>query len=210
MNKAIHAGLAAFAALSCAITPIAASAQSPYRDSSASLLPLHPSVPPARGGIPLFQRSFHLAPFWTSLLLVGVIFICVLPAYWSTGILGQHRTLNVAYILFIPLWFINLMAWADTAMGRRAEQNAQRHLGLRWPFLLVFLVLLWTMRNGGHATTDLVTGRAERFDRQLQQRYDLLEHARSTGEEPILHSPRIGILRKACTSWNSDQIRAIG
>ena len=33
MNKAIHAGLAAFAALSCAITPIAASAQSPYRDS---------------------------------------------------------------------------------------------------------------------------------------------------------------------------------
>ncbi|MBL4668448.1 MAG: hypothetical protein JKY30_04215 [Flavobacteriales bacterium] len=59
----------------------------------------------------LFQNSFYMNRWFSLLILFAIIFICVFPPYWATGILGQHRTLNVAYFFFIITWFVNLTVW---------------------------------------------------------------------------------------------------
>ena len=131
--------------------------------------------------VPLFRNSFHLQPLWSSLALGAVIFLCVFPAYWNTGILGQHRTVNVAYCFFLPLWFINLTVWSNRF------PHLTGRVPVKWTAALLALAAIHMTigRNSGLAAEDLLTDRAERFDRQLQQRYDLLEHARSTQDEPI-------------------------
>ena len=133
--------------------------------------------------VPIFQRSFHLTPAMSAALLLTTIFICVFPAYWSTGILGQHRTVNVAHFFFLPLWFINLTVWTNSRHGQWIRRD--------WPtwipttLLLIALLDLSLTRNSGRANGDLFTGRAARFDAQMEKRYALLT-ATPTGNDPVV------------------------
>ena len=126
---------------------------------------------------PLVGNGFGL-PAWKSLpALFGIVFLCVFPAYWSTGILGQHRTANVACFFFLPLWFMNLSVFAARFGGtvlRLHDTDRRRVTGAL--LLLVALDLSFT-GNSGDAIIDLTTGRAERADEQLWERYDLLREA---------------------------------
>lgn len=126
---------------------------------------------------PLVGNGFGL-PAWKSVpALFGVVFLCVFPAYWSTGILGQHRTANVACFFFIPLWFVNLSVFAARFGGTvlRLHDTDRRRVTAAL-LLLVGLDLSFT-GNSGNAIKDLVTGRAEQADVQLWERYDLLREA---------------------------------
>lgn len=118
---------------------------------------------------PAFLRLLRIAPWPVAALPVLLVMACTFPAYWSTGLLGQHRTINVACLFFIPLWFLNLSIWL--------ERPALRHLAaLRLPpralgaaLLLAFIGLNAT-RNGLDVHRDLLGGRAAEYDRALHQR----------------------------------------
>lgn len=125
-----------------------------------------------------FARAFGLNPWMTSTALLAVIFLCAFPAYWGTGILGQHRTMNVAYCFFLLLWFINLTAW-DVHVFSKRWNVLPRLSPVVVGLLGVALILLLNLDgNGGDTARDLVTGRAARFDGQMEHRYSLLEQAR--------------------------------
>jgi len=119
----------------------------------------------------LFQNSFYLTRWASLFLLFSVIFICVFPAYWATGILGQHRTLNVAYFFFLVLWFINLTVWYNYYQKKLRfglTANIKTTLAL---FLLVGLLFT---NNGFNSLSDIFYGTAERYNQQLSTRfYDL-------------------------------------
>jgi hypothetical protein len=95
-------------------------------------------------------------PVIIAALLVMLIVACVFPAYWSMGMLAQHRTLNVACFFFIPLWFWLLHLLLD-------------RIDLRWPVILqriamaLAMVALLFTGNGWHALQDLRTGRAVHY-----------------------------------------------
>lgn len=126
---------------------------------------------------PLVRNGFGLQVWQSIPTLFGVVFLCVFPAYWSTGILGQHRSANVACFFFLPLWFLNISVFASRFGGtvlRLHDTDRRRVTGAL--LLLVALDLGFT-GNSGDAITDLATGRAERADEQLWERYDLLREA---------------------------------
>ncbi len=131
------------------------------------------------------ERAFSLKPWMTSVALLAVIFLCAFPAYWGTGILGQHRTMNVAYCFFLPLWFVNLTVWDVHVFSKR--WNVLPRLSPRVSGILgiALLLLLNLDRNGGDTARDLLTGRASHFNGQLQHRYALLLKAR-TNELPVM------------------------
>jgi hypothetical protein len=113
------------------------------------MLQKHLPKPPLNGS---------LGPMIAAAILLSIIAACVFPAYWSMGMLAQHRTLNVACFFFIPLWFWLLHLCLDRWMS-----------GYRWPVfverasvVLAFAALLFA-GNGWHALRDLGTGRAERY-----------------------------------------------
>lgn len=143
--------------------------------------------------IPLIGYGFGLDP-WTSVpALFATIFLCVFPAYWSTGILGQHRTANVACFFFLPLWFVNLSVFAARFGGTilRLHDTDRRHVTAA--LLLLIALDFGFTGNSGQAIKDLVTGRAERADEQLWKRYDMLREAAETPQRiatiPFIEDP---------------------
>ena len=139
--------------------------------------------------VPLFQRSFGLTPLTSTLALLSVTFLCVFPAYWSTGMLGQHRTLNVAYAFFLPLWFINLTVWTNRFNYWSAFSSKPWAIVT---FIAIAMIGLFISRNGSAVTSDLFTGTAADFDRQMNARYELLlneENDSQTGSTlPLRHN----------------------
>ena len=142
---------------------------------------------------PLIGYGFGLDPWKALPALLAVVFLCVFPAYWSTGTLGQHRTANVACFFFVPLWFVNISVFAARFGGTvlRLHDTDRRRVTAAL-ILLVALDFGFT-GNSGKAIKDLVTGRAERADEQLWERYDLLREAAKSPQRiatiPFIYDP---------------------
>lgn len=142
--------------------------------------------------VPALANGFGLRPGASLALLFAPVFLSVFPAYWSTGILGQHRTPNVACLYFLPLWFVNLSVLASR-VPRPPALSANAH---RWLLRLVPLLILLDLAatgNSGRAIGDQLTGRARRSNEQLWQRYRSLEEqaraGRSIAEIPVITDP---------------------
>ena len=142
---------------------------------------------------PLIASGFGLFPWMSVSALFGVVFLCVFPPYWSTGLLGQHRTLNTACFFFLPLWFVNLSVFAARFGGTVVRlHDTDRRRATAALLLLVALDFGFT-GNSGNAIDDLVTGRAQRSNEQLWHRYRLLRWAdrasQDTASVPLIQDP---------------------
>ena len=108
--------------------------------------------------------------------LLATVFVIMALPYWATGILGQHRTVNVAFFLFLPLGAMCLVAL-------EREVLRPRNIGLPvhravMPVLVVFLVLALVLGgNDGRVASDLLTGAAARSDSAWSARYAEVEQA---------------------------------
>ena len=111
----------------------------------------------------------RISPWVAAVLPFLLVMACTFPAYWGTGLLGQHRTINVACILFIPLWFLNLSLWLDRKPLRKL---AALHLPPKMMGIGMMLALLGLnlTHNGFAAYVDLFGGRAADYDRVMLQR----------------------------------------
>lgn len=136
----------------------------------------------------LFSNSFYLTPLLSSAFLLLIIFVCVFPAYWSTGILGQHRTVNTAYFFFIILWFINLTVWINYF-----KNKANINFSLNNTIKLIFVLIIWLdisfTRNGYGAAMDIFYNKARNFDKQMTRRYQIIEQNKETDNEFIYFKP---------------------
>lgn len=113
---------------------------------------------------------------WVALLMLTlVVFMCVAPPYWFTGILGQHRTLNVAFFFFLLAWFLNIIVWFDFL--KLITKNVK--LALRKKHLSIFfLVGVFFTNNGYHSLQDIFSGDAKRFKKEMIARINDLEKAK--------------------------------
>lgn len=123
--------------------------------------------------------------------LVAAVPLSVFPAYWATGILGQHRTLNTAYVVFLIGWFIAVAMWIAAPGGRIAGlRSAARRI--RGPAAVLLFIALALTRNSYGLALDVVTGRLTGLDRELSARYAALDACRLGGEQtctlPALHA----------------------
>jgi hypothetical protein len=130
-----------------------------------------PALPQARGRASLV------------LCVLGLLFVVPLtafPAYWSTGVLGQHRTMNTAYFAFLVLWFTALALWSGSG-GNRAKAVRAVAADLRSPLTLVLLASLALTHNSYAVGADLMSGRFTRFDQKMRQRNLALRRCRESG-----------------------------
>lgn len=108
--------------------------------------------------------------------LLLVVPIAAFPAYWATGSLGQHRTLNSAFFVFLLLWFAAAGFWASSS--RTAAAITSTIDPLKVPLAAALLAALAFTRNGYAIGEDFATGRFTRFQREMRARDDRLERCR--------------------------------
>jgi hypothetical protein len=137
--------------------------------------------------VPLLAQGFHLRPITALSLLLGATALCVFPAYWSMGMLAQHRTLNVACSIWIPLWFVFLAAWLEHPSARPITNAALIGAPARWAWV-VALIGIGFLGNAREAWGDLLTGRAQRYDAAMQEREADLRAGRGTNTTVVLHA----------------------
>ena len=116
-----------------------------------------------------------------SILVLPVIIACFGPI-WSTGILGQHRTPNMACFLFFPILFLVIGTNRDILIKYlKPNQN--------FIFPLTVIVLLgW--KNNYFLLEDFVSGDLLSYSNGLAKRVELLQSCESKFcQVPVLDNP---------------------
>ncbi len=114
--------------------------------------------------------------------------IATFPAYWETGTLGQHRTVNAAYVMFLALWFAGVWASADEASAR-ARGVATLVAPAKRAIAIAFLAAVAFTGNGYDVGTDLLSGRFAQFDREMTARYAELRACHDRGQTRCAIAP---------------------
>ncbi len=134
---------------------------------------------------PFFKTNFNVHPVVVFLCLPAVIFLSVFPAYWSMGMLAQHRTLNVAYILFIPLWFLNIHI-AMNYLSNRGLELISIWGKFNVVYVAVLLLGVLLLNNGYAVSADLVSGGAATFDKEMNERYTVVKAAAKINADEVI------------------------
>jgi hypothetical protein len=147
----------------------------------------------------LLKNHFNFHPFAALLLLLGVVFLGFFPAYWNTGQLGQHRSVNLVFFLFLVGWFLNLAMWVSYLRRKFDWAVASLPVYVYVICLLLIPLGLLATNNTRETIGDLASGRAYRYDMQMKQRYLQIEQCLKTGQNPCTIS-RLTELPTAITS----------
>jgi hypothetical protein len=132
--------------------------------------------------------KFYISPLIVFAALPFVLFISIFPAYWSMGILGQHRTLNTACFFFIPLWFMNIYLLASRFSPIVTAYISKYRIVL----IVIFLMSLSLTNNGYIVLSDLFSGRAAIFNSEMFHRYELIKSGSETSkDEVIIENPDV-------------------
>ncbi|MCC6839888.1 MAG: hypothetical protein IT230_06995 [Flavobacteriales bacterium] len=149
-------------------------------------IPIHKTL---RERIPGYVALLQLPPWAAVLLPFLLVGATTFPAYWNTGLLGQHRTVNVACLFFIPLFFLNVAIWLERGVLQptAAWDPTRTQLGLAMALALTALHLTG---NGIAVHADLLGGRAGAYDRVMTQRENQLRASAANPEAMVLFTPQ--------------------
>lgn len=135
--------------------------------------------------IPLFKNSFHLSPVMALLLSLSFIFIGAFLPYWSTGNLGQHRTMNVSLFFFMLTWFVFLTSLYNSNLLKWENLHPKIKIIL---FSVLCLTLFFT-NNGWNVIHDLYSGNAKSYDEQMNERYEKIRNMNDDLYLPMIKNP---------------------
>ena len=109
-----------------------------------------------------------------------LLFLAAFPAYWGTGILGQHRTINLAFFFFLT-WWVLVLVLLQPRLQALTLSIRQRLGPQRLPILsLLLIILLLITGNGWQVMQDLTLGSAAHYATQSDSRGRALEENRRT------------------------------
>ncbi|MBK8340006.1 MAG: hypothetical protein IPK99_08425 [Flavobacteriales bacterium] len=108
--------------------------------------------------------------------------------YWTTGMLGQHRTVNVVWFYFLPAYAVLIALGYRNAFGKAGWAWLQSPLLIRAAFITAVVAVLLT-GNTGRVLRDLVSGRARAYDDAMQERYAMVTFAIRSGRDTLVLPP---------------------
>lgn len=135
--------------------------------------------------ITLFKNSFYISPLIALLLSLSVIFIGAFLPYWSTGNLGQHRTMNVSLFFFILSWFVFLTSLYNSNYLK--WENL--HQKLKFTLFSVLCLTLFFTNNGWNVLNDLYSENAKSYHEQMNERFDKIQNMNEDLYLPMIKNP---------------------
>jgi hypothetical protein len=113
---------------------------------------------------------------------IVILFLSIFPAYYATGILGQHRTVNIATLFYVLL--ITLLA---LKLGKQLKERLPRK---PQNMIIYFVLFFFIFGNGRTVALDIFSGRAVEYDAQLTKRSITLNEKKSTKINKLTIKPK--------------------
>ncbi|MGV3503782.1 MAG: DUF6056 family protein [Adhaeribacter sp.] len=115
-------------------------------------------------------RRIH--PLFTWLFFYGALLTCFFVSYYSKGDHAPPRVQGTIYLVFLIGWFGNVFHTAQFLASRGWQPRPWPSYAIVLLWLLIFL-WMWQSPRSHLATawSDLASGRAARYDQEMQARY---------------------------------------
>ncbi len=111
-------------------------------------------------------------PVYSVSMYLFLLFSGIFVSYWSLGTYTPYRTLNVIYFIFLTGWFANIII---TINYLYAKGKIKIRLIPEYAFVILCIAVLISFLKETNsiktAYRDLFSGKAEKFDAQLNDRY---------------------------------------
>ncbi len=118
----------------------------------------------------LLKHHFYLHPLLSTALLILLLFGGFFPPYWATGMLGQYRSVNVAYFFFLIGWFTALALWISYFKRNYREIEVRLPKYVYLVGLPMLIISLFATNNSRAVIIDLIGGKASKYNQEMQQR----------------------------------------
>ena len=116
----------------------------------------------------LDKIAFFKNPFFVLFALIFPTFLCCFGPIWSTGLLGQYRTANLACYIFLITYTLVVIVNKDFILRKLKFQSL-----LKYGFLILILFLtLW--KNQFSMLQELLNGEISKFNQDMYERYDII------------------------------------
>ena len=128
-------------------------------------------------------------------LMLALVLLPYIITYWSSGLLGQYRTVNVSCFYFVISWLLTVAVWDHQVFRKHWTKvlvpDTARGIGLP----IVIFALLMVLGRDLAVDIDLIRGRAARYDASVELRYAMVRDAigREASEivlPPLADEPR--------------------
>jgi len=148
-------------------------------------LPFAERVAAARVGLSRLGDRYGVALI---ALPLAAIPLSVFPAYWATGILGQHRTVSVGFFAFLMLWFACVTAMVGSSAG---GSSILRRRGLKPAIAVVFVAAIGLGGNGYTIAADFLYHRPQQFSAEMKARAATLDACRAAPDRACRVPPSV-------------------
>ncbi|MEI7508181.1 MAG: DUF6056 family protein [Flavobacterium sp.] len=123
----------------------------------------------------LKSRRFFMNPVWSFGLLILSFYACMFIGFWSINQILPNRVLNVIYFFYICMTLycvIGLVSYVEKkyAITTTLDSRIRALLGA------ILVILAFSDTPTFNAYHDLLTGRASRYDKSINERFTLLKN----------------------------------
>ena len=120
--------------------------------------------------IQIQNRKFYF--YIIPIILFIVLFISIFPAYWTTGIMGQHRTVNFAFFISIPLMFYWYLIFINVfeAFFIKIKIHINSYM------IIILICSLFFTKNYKGVFMDIYYAKQLKFDQENNKRYEELKY----------------------------------
>ena len=118
------------------------------------------------------KLSFLTHPITLLMALIVPTYLCCFGPMWSTGLLGQYRTANLACFFFVPTFTLAVIANKTFLLKKLPFTNK-----FNYAFIcLVVCLALWG--NQFTLTKELLAGDLAEFNHQMNSRYEQIKECK--------------------------------
>lgn len=129
------------------------------------------------------KNNFFLIPF----IIFLILFFSIFPAYWTTGIMGQHRTVNYAFFFCVPL----LCYWYILFFYRYDLFFQKIFFRIKNYYVLIFLISISFSKNFHGVITDIYYSKQTHFDLENNKRYSNLNLYHQSNKKKDIYLKRL-------------------
>ncbi|MFL2570439.1 MAG: hypothetical protein ACJ0QL_01010 [Parvicellaceae bacterium] len=115
------------------------------------------------------KLSFLRDPITILFALILPTYLCCFGPMWSTGLLGQHRTANLACFFFVPTFTLIIIANKDYLLNKLAFANHFKY------HLICLLICLCFWGNQFTLINEFIGGELAAFNQQMYSRYEQIK-----------------------------------